>query len=361
MLIPLLFAAVATFSRQQEVPTAVFTEPYVGMQFNYPKTWTVVHSNKRKDKDRTTLMIPIDGSSEKGELNIDRTTFHASTDLWQTIQLRANEQLHRTVTRQWSQEVLGVSMLFSRIDYTDHGTAMASMIGLFYTRTNEKLLLRLTSPASDFDKVNIEFGRLLETLRQTDGKLPQEDNPNVDLTDITPKLEKAPIRPHSVDPTPKKTIAPIRAPVSVETVVSTRKVVLRVPLGWTAENIKENGFDLKTPELNGSIHFQVFSTLDSDAPNAALIKFCATDLDTFTKVGSREDSNPDLNKAGCTISTVWRVGKDANGDLTTCAAMGSMGEYYFLTMYRLNSVASVKAEKRILDALFKSISVEPLP
>jgi hypothetical protein len=252
-------------------------------------------------------------------------------------------------------------MLFSRIDYTERGNAMTSMVGLFYTRTNEKLLLRLTSPSGDFDKVNIDFGRLLETLRQTDGKLPQEDNPNVDLTDITKKPEPAPIRPHSLDAAPKVTKALFKAPVTIEAVVSTRKVVLRVPEGWKAESIKDNAFDLKSPELPGSIHVQLFSTLDSDAPTVALIKLCASDLDTFLKVNTREDTNPEFNKAGCSISTVWRSGKDANGDLSTCAAAGSMGEYYFLGMYRHPGAASVKAEKKILDTLLKAVSIEPLP
>src|ERR1700733_13543235 len=200
MKIGLLLVAAGLLTIRQDVPTATFTEPFAGFQFNYPKTWSVVKPKKHKDGSHTTFSIPIEGSSDTGELDVDRTDYHASIDLWQTIQLRANEQLHRQVVRQWTQEVLGVSMLFSRIDYTERGTPMSSVVGLFYTRTSLKLLLRVTSPTANFDKVFYEFNRILETLRETDGKLPQEDDPSVDLAPVTKKLEKAPEKPHDLTP-----------------------------------------------------------------------------------------------------------------------------------------------------------------
>lgn len=359
MLIPFLFVAAVTLSRQQDASTAVFTEPYAGIQFNYPKTWTVVKSKKRKDQDRTTLEIPIEGSTAKAELSVERTTFHASTDLWDTIQLRANEQLHRSVTRQWNQEILGVSMLFSKIEYTDHGTPMTAVVGLFYTKTVEKLLLRMTCPSDSFDNVNIEFKKLLETLRRTDGKMPEEDNPNITLDESEKKPEPAPIRPHTLENTQKAVKQIAKAPVAILTTVSTRKVVIRVPEGWTPQDAKDNQFTLKSTELSQPIHIQVFSTLDSDTPANALIKLCAQDLNSFSKVASRKDSNPEANKAGCIVSTVWRIGKTQSGDVATCTILGSMGEYYFLGTYRQPDISSVKAQQKLIESLLKMVSIEP--
>ena len=359
MIIALFFVAVARFTPLQDVPTAVFTEPFCGFQFNYPKTWSVVKSNKRKDRDRTTLVIPIEGTEDKAELDVDRTDFHASTDLWQTIQLRANEQLHRQVVRQWTQEVLGVSMLFSRIDYTERGVQKSAVVGLFYTRTSEKLMLRLTSPTEDFDKVFYTFGKMLETLRQTDGKLPEEDNPNIELAPVSKKPELAPIMAHAIDASSKNNKTVVKAPVTVDIVVSTRKVTFRVPEGWTAENVKGNEFDLKQENLTVPLHLQFFSVLDSAPPMQALTKLSAHELSSFNTVDSREDSNPIANKAGCTVATVWRFGKGSNGEIITSEAMGSMGDYYFLSTYHQTDKVQSKADRKLIDALLKLVSIEP--
>ena len=362
MMLALIFAAVTRLSAPQDAPTAVFTEPYVGMQFNYPKTWKVVKTGKRKDRDRTTLIIPIEGSGDTAELDIDRTDFHASIDLWQTIQLRANEQLHRDVVRQWTQEVLGVSMLFSRIDYTDHSRPMSAVVGLFYTQTSEKLMLRLTSPTADFDKAFYNFGKVLETLRQVDGKLPVEDNPNVDLAPASKKPELAPLSPHAIDAKTKSNQKQsFKAPVSIDVVVSTRKLAVRVPLEWESDKLNGNEFDLKVAGLSAPVHVQCFSVLDSDAPMIALTKLSAQNLAMFSTVATREDSNATANKAGCTVASVWRFGKDAKGDIVTAESMASQGDFYFLLTYHVTDKAVTKADRKLLDSLLSQVSIEILP
>jgi len=360
MKIALLLAAVCSLSFQQDVPMATFTEPFVGFQFNYPKAWTITKT-KRKENWRSVFAIPLEGTSETAQLEVDRTEFHSSTDLWQTIQVRANEQLHRQVVRQWSQEVLGVSMLFSRIDYTDHGTPTSAVLGLFYTRTNEKLLLRLTSPTTSFDKVYSDFNRVLETLRQTDGKLPEEDDPNVELV-VDKKLEKAPVEPHALSSTTTGKKTKVKAPpVTVDIVVSLKKVMLRMPLGWTAEKIKGNTLDLREATLSAPLHVQLFSILDSDPAMAALTKLSASHLDDFDKVATREDSNPTANQAGCTVASVWRLGSNAKGQIVTCDAMGSNGNYYLLFSYRQTDRTQYKPDRKLIDLLLKQINLESAP
>jgi len=359
MKIALLLAAICGLSFSQDVPTATFTEPFAGFQFNYPKTWTITKT-KKKESWRSVFSIPLEGTSDKAQLEVDRTEFHATTDLWQTIQLRANEQLHRQVVRQWSQEVLGVPMLFSRIDYNDRGTPTSAVVGLFYTRTNEKLLLRLTSPTASFDKVFYEFNRILETMRQTDGKLPQEDDPSVEFT-VEKKMEKAPVTPHVIDAAKTTPTSKVKPPVVVDLVVSLKKVNLRMPLGWSSAKVKGNTLDLTESTLSEPLHVQLFSVLDSDPAMTALTKLSASFLDQFKTVTTREDTNPVANKAGCTVASVWRIGKGDQGDIVACEAMGSMGDYYFLLTYRHTNRASYKTDRKAIDLLLKQVSIELAP
>ncbi len=357
----LLLAAICSICLQQDVPTATFTEPFVGFQFSYPKTWTITKSNKRKDRDRTTFSIPIDGSSSKAEMDVDRTDYHASIDLWQTIQLRANEQLHRQVVRQWTQEVLGVSMLFSRIDYTEHDTAMSAVAGLYYTRTSQKMFLRLTSPTAEFDKVFYEFSRVLETLRQLDGKLPVEDDPTKDLAPAPKKPSLADLGPHAIETAKAGKVHETKAPIAVDVVVSTKKVTVRVPTGWSTDKVKDNSLELNETTLSSPLHVDVFSILDSDPAPTALVKLSASQLDKFSSVTSREDSGPSTNKAGCTTAAVWRIGQSASGPRMTCEAMCSMGGYYLLLTYSQSNLAQYKADRKLIELMLKQMSVELAP
>jgi hypothetical protein len=361
MKIALLLAAVASLSFAQDVPTATFTEPFAGFQFTYPKTWTLAKATKKKDSWHTIFSIPIEGSDTKGELDVDRTEYHASIDLWQTIQLRANEQLHREVVRQWTQEVLGVSMLFSRIDYTEQGVPMTSVSGLYFTKTNQKLFLRLTSRASDFDKLFYEFGKVLETLRQLDGKLPEEDDPTKELAPAPKKPELADISFHAIESAKTAKTAYFKAPTTADIVVSTRKIVFRMPTGWAPDKVKGNTLELTEPTLSSRLHVEFFSLLDSDPAQVALTKLAASHLDQFTKVANRTDVGPNTNKGGCSVALVWRVGESTKGPLMTCDAMGTMGGYYFLMSYSQTDEVQYKADRKLIELLLKQVSIELAP
>ncbi len=361
MKIALLIAAVSCLTFPQDTPTATFTEPFVGFQFKHSKAWTIVKSTKRKDSARTTFSIPIEGSSDKAELDIDRTDYHASIDLWQTIQLRANEQLHRQMVRQWTQEVLGVSMLFSRVEYTERGTAMTSVLGLFYTKTSQKMLIRLSSPAGSFDKVFYEFGQVLETLKSVDGKLPEEDDPSKELAPAPKKPERADLAPHPIDSPKNHKNQAKMAPVAIEVVVSTRKLNLRIPEEWKGEGIKDNTLQVTGPLLSKPLHIELFSLLDSDPALTALTKVSSTSLANFVKVDRREDTGPTNNRAGCSVSSTWRTGTDAKGSLMTCEAAGSMGGYYFVLTYSQTDAVAYKADRKLIEQLLKTISLEIVP
>ncbi len=371
----LLASTIALFTTQQDVPTKTFTEPYLGMQFTYPTTWVMEKTttptltgskkpSKRKpkvDKSRTLFLIPIENSLNKAELEVVRTEYHASIDLWQTIQLRESELDKTQIVRQWEQDILGVPMLFSRIDLGQKGGGNSAIVGLFYTRSSFKLLLRLTAPTSEIDKVTYQFNKMLETLRYTDGKLPQEDDPSIDLDPVGKKLVPVAPTPRIIDAPTKGPKVLFKAPVTADLVVSTRKITLRLPQSWVPEQAKDNVVDLKEASLTAPLHLQVFSSLDSDLAPTALLKLAAKDLNEYTTVASREDSSQKINSAGCTVATVWREGKSSSGDLIVGHASGSMGEYYFLLTYRQTDKALAKADRKVIEALLKQISLETNP
>jgi hypothetical protein len=371
-----LFATALTLiAVQQDATTKTFTEPYLGIQFNYPKSWSIEKTttptiavsptkSKRKpklDKTRSLFSIPIEDSINKAELEVVRTEYHASIDLWQTIQLRESDLDKTQVVRQWEQDILGVPMLFSRVDSSAHGAQTTAIVGLFYTRTSLKLLLRLTAPSSEIDKVTYEFNKMLETLRYVDGSLPKEDDPSINLEPVTKKLQPVLPTPKVIDAPSVGPKVPLKAPITADITVSTHNVMLRFPEGWSVKNTKDNTVDLVSANVSVPLHLQGFSTLDSDPPTTALLKLSAKDLGDFVKVGSREDTAQKVNAAGCAVSGVWRIGQSSSGDLVTGEASGAMGEYYFLVHYRQTNIVQYKADRKAIELLLKQISIETAP
>ena len=202
---------------------------------------------------------------------------------------------------------------------------------------------------------------MLETLKYVDGSLPKEDDPSITLEPITKKTEPVAPVPKIIDAPPTGPKIVYKAPGTVDFVVSTRKLKLRLPEGWSAENSNNEVVKLKVASLSTPIEVHGFSILDSDQPTTALIKKAAQDLNDYSSVTSREDFAPVTNKAGCLVSSVWRVGKSAEGDLVTGYATGSSGDFYFVLTYRQKDKTNYKADRKVLDQLLKHISIELVP
>jgi hypothetical protein len=352
----LLLAAAALLTLAPKQEPTVFIEQFVGLQFTHPATWKVT----KKTKDRTYLSIPVQGSSEPAELQIVRTDFHADKEIFQSVQMRINEQLGRTVARQWEQEILGVPMLFTKINFVEGGISKSTLTGLFNTRTSLKMLVRLTAREADYDAVSYEFHQAMETLRTTDGKLPLPDDPGV-------KLDPAPKKPVALPPPPKlldgekKPVTAVKPTQTAEVTVSLRKVKLLYPEGWTADEVQGNKIVMKHPEVRDPVVLELFTTLDSDPPQRALFKASTVSLGLFTQVTAREDKAAALNKAGASLSSVWRTGKTEKGELASFEAVGAAGEYYFLTSYKQSDMALYKVERKLIESLVDLLTIEPMP
>jgi hypothetical protein len=359
MNLPLQIAALVLLAQQGTAAptTKTFTEPYVGLSFNYPATWKIV----KQKRDHTAISMPIPDSSDVADLEIQRTQFHQDKDLWQTIQLRINEQLKRTVTRQWDQEILDVPMLLTRIDYVDKGTATSATTGLLYTRTDQKFLFRLTAPHDSFDKAEYQLESALQSLRTVDGSLPKADDPNVKL-DTPKKLVAAPLGPQILTSPAAAALKPILSPVKVDTIISTKKVTLRFPEGWTVTDKADSSMTLTHVGLSAPLKVSLASDLDSDPAPTALDTAAASTLDQFQTGPFREDRGPVPNHSAALIAMVWRVGKDQKGAyLSTFAGTCQSGDFYFVVKYQQTNPIATKGDRKLIDDLMDLSCLVPEP
>lgn len=347
-----LAAFVALAPQGQE--TTALSDPYLGLAFNYPKKLTLI----KKTKDMLRYSVPIEGTASTAELEIIRSPYHADKELWQTIQLRANETLKREVVRQWEQDIINVPMLFTQANWTDKGTAKTTLSGLFYTQTPQKLLVRLTAPATDFPKVQYEFQTSLESLHTLDGSQPKEDDITVKF-DPAKKAEPPPVKPTIISNGGHETGKAYKGPVDVSLSVSTKPVVLHLPQGWSATDVTDGKLKLSHPKLSTPIEIEVRSILDSEAASVALNKRVSDGLAAFAPGPHRIDTAPTANRAGCAVGTVWRTGKaTAGGELYTFDASALQGDFYLLATYRTTAAAAYKQDRELIGELFDGISLE---
>lgn len=332
--------------------TASYSDPVLGLAFDHPKAWVV----GKKTKDSSRYTVPIPDSTETAELEVVRTPFHSSKEIWNTIQVRVNEQLKREVVRQYEQDVLSVPMLFTQVNFTEQGVSKTTLSGLYYTRTPIKLLIRLTAPTAEFEKAQFSFQEALQSLRTMDGSTPTEDDENVPLT-VTKNTPKAPPQVKVIKTGGKDKTGPVKL-VDVPIVVSTKPVVFRVPEGWRTENVEGGKLTLRHDDLSGPITVEFHSTLDSEPAQNALFKLSSASLNDFTAINRREDTNNEANKAGCLITTVLRIGKSSAGDLAVHESAGVQGNFYFLTSYRQTNVAVLPAERKLIEALLAQVSLQ---
>lgn len=332
--------------------TASYSDPVLNLAFEHPKAWTA----GKKTKDSARYTVPIPESTETAELEVVRTPFHSSKEIWNTIQVRVNEQLKREVVRQYEQDVLSVPMLFTQVQFTEQGVSKTTLSGLYYTRTPVKLLVRLTAPTAEFEKAQFSFQEALQSLRTLDGSTPTEDDENVALT--VPKSQPKEPPKVKVIKTPGKDKPVDVKLVDVPLTVSTKPIVFRVPEGWRTENVDGGKLTLRHDDLSGPITVEFHSTLDSEPAQNALFKLSSASLNDFSAVNRREDTNNVANKAGCSITTVWRIGKSSNGDLAVHESAGVQGNFYFLTSYRQTNAASLAAERKLIEALLSQVSLQ---
>jgi hypothetical protein len=335
-------------------PTLTYTDGDLNIGFEYPKTWTI----SKRDKRVTEWKVPIDGSSNVGQLQLIRATYRGEPDLWQMIQLRSAEIAQRHVVRQWSQDIIGTPFLCTQLEYDLGGVPTTELTGLYYRSGAKKMLVRLVTPTSAFDNTRYRLQQVLETLRTIDGSAPKTEDPEQPLPVVGPKPEPTrPVKALSGQGAPKFSLAK----QSLQLRVSERDVALRFPDGWTAEKLESGEVRLTTAGLSAPVLIHVFSVLDSPPPDQSLLTMSAKSLDRFVTVSHREDASIEANRAGAKVWLVWRLGKSAAADLGTVDATSSSTDFYFNLTFASANLSGFGSERALITKLLERASLSSVP
>jgi len=364
--------------------TKTYTNFEIGMAFDYPSTWVYVADPK---KAKSKSLIPPDlfrkkakkGPVAPGKQVQDEALFyipsgaHTSNfevysalwdqtpDLWESIQVDANKELKRSVVKQWREEILGVPLLLTKIAYDDAAGHEVGLIGLVYSRTPYKMAFRITAPDENYDAAEYEVRQALLSLRTTQGGLPVPEDPNhpLDKSAYTNVVNRAPaevvITGHKVDPKKIK-----KGAVALPLSIADKKVVLTMPEGWTSTVGTDGTVTLHNAAVTGDVMISVASTLDSDPPQAAILKTSAQSLDLFSKVESRNETMEEITTGGASTDTIWRTGTSDKGAITSCDSVGATNDLYWILRYRMDG-AMTPAMKKALAELIDGMSVDPAP
>lgn len=367
----------------EQATTKTFSDFQIGMQFDYASNWVMVADPKpgkgnwldtiigKKKKPKiaagkqaqgeSLFYVPANGRT--ANLEIYGVMWAQTPDLWETNQVDANNALKRQVVKQWREEILGVPLLLTKIAYEDAATGPTNaIIGLVYSRTPYKMLFRLTCIDTDYDAADFELRQALQSLRTTSGAMPLPEDPNhpLDASAYVKVVNKAPKvwSMTTAQPDPAKVK---KGEVLVNAIIANTKSILSMPAGWTADAPAADGtITLHNAAVTGAVVISLASVLDSDPPQAAILKASAASLDAFTKVDKRHETQHGFTTAGAATDTIWREGAGANGALTTCEAYGATGEQYWLLRYQMAGTPTAVEMKAIND-LIDGMSVDPAP
>lgn len=334
----------------------------LGMKFSYPKAWELT-TNK---KEETRILIPLENTSDRAVVEVYSVSFRSEPEIWQLSEAAFAKTMKRKVERQWEEEILGVPLLLTKVDFADKGSQKVSETGLVYSLGFHKLMYRITATPDLFDKADYEWRKVLQSLRTWTGEMPQkEDGSKIERKDPIPSGAKTDEVPHPTIPheiNAKPAVKPVKSPpaATLETGDS-KKVVLCAPTSWKAETNKDGSVTLHSSGVSGPITVTVFPVAGSDPAPIALLKASASSLDSFAKVTSRDESLPRNNLAGASVAAIWRSGAASKGDLFTCEASCQSGDFYFLLTYRTDNAAHWKEDRHEIAELLDHMSLEPAP
>lgn len=362
----LLALALSAVAQEPTANPSTFTDPTLGLSFTHPANWTQVKSEPAKpakgkgkkngksaDDGSVRFSIPLDNSAP-AELTITPASFSGAPEKWQQFQVDANRNLKREVERQWEQEVLGVPMLLTKINYTEEGVQKTTVTGLLYNAAAYKLLFRLTGPTASFDAAQFQFNQALESLRTTSDTLPTAQEPDKPIT--PPPTPGTPDAKRTLFERPKVTalVAPLALPVKVAGHAAT----FNVPEGWTIEAKDADTYLLKHSGLKTPVTMKLLPAGTSARPAELLTNAANETLKEFETVDLREDTPGLANKAGNPVLAIWRQGKGPKDPLAAMDAILATAELNVLFSYRSAPGGNFKSERRTIQEMLDRAGVK---
>jgi len=346
----------------------LFQSPPHGLAMRHPDNWTF-----KQKKSFSEFTIPIAEGRSQARVEIFENTFRTTAADWQTLQETVAKDMKRTVERQWSEDLLGVPLLMTKVNYTEKAFEMSSLTGLLFTRTNVKFQFRMVVPAGSYDEAETLWKEALLTLQTIDGNLPQPEDPEgaikrpVGKPVKGEKPEKASSTNAAAPEKPRPTIvmhSSLNKPQksrpgseSLPLTVSGKEATLRFASGWTVEKQGEK-FRFSHTKVKGSILVEALTPIDSPEAERQLILAPASTFGAFTKIGKRVDSPAVRTDAGYKLSTIWRDGESAQGPLFILHGVAQGDGNYWLMEYRNTSLKAYSDERKTIEQLMNSLAIE---
>lgn len=325
---------------QDPAQTKTFVTSDRLLEMQIPKDWKV-------EKERTRQIVSFKTPEGTVKIEVYATKYVQPAEDWQALQRTVNEQMKRTIVRQWDEEIMAVPMLFTSIKYTETREGdLGVLIGLLYSNTADKFHFRLVSPLASMENAEGAWRSALLTMRTSSGKPPKTEDGNPDSTDdVKPISEGNTLNLASHAPKPK----PL-GPVKVAFSTSGRDGVLRLPKG--AEVLAESPVKVKWSGLEG-IELTLHSNDDSPASALFLMQEVNKDLDRFKSVALRENFGPKRNAVGVDVLTVVRTGVNDAGNLQSIFAVVDNGKFYVVLRSERTDASVFKKHQ---DALLKLVN-----
>lgn len=358
---------------QQQTSDKVFQSPTLGLSLSHAPTWAF----KRK-KHSSEFTIPIQDGKSQFRVEIFEAEYRGTIPRWQEIEAMLVSSTKKTLIKQWQEEYLGVPMLLTSSSYTDkNGYELSMQSGLLYTKGPTKFQYRLESPSGVFDEAQQIWKEALLSLRTTDGRVPEVEDPESVVPDVESKKKpkkdrldpvgKPDTRPSDavVKPTKTERITAddfdrgkiVLGPQSQKVTVGGKEGELRFAAGWTLKPVEGTGFILTHPKVPIKLTLEAAGVLDAPQPDRALLGLANQTLDLFKTVSSRLDTNPRWTRAGQKLITVKREGVDSAGKaITVVHAVGYLGDYYWAGTL-VGTPDEFKAGQTVINDLFETMAV----
>lgn len=325
--------------------TRTFRDDKLGLAFQYPKDWKL-----RRERLYSILEIPLaDGRTAK--VQIINSNYKSKPESWQQVQKDVNVAANREVIKQWEEELLGVPLLLTRVNYSEGAQPEGLLIGLLFTKEDEKFLFRLTGPQDVFAQLESIWRESLLSLSTANGKTPQgSQNPAGGGGGSKP--DKVIVMRQDGGKPAKPVLAPNVFPVNALSQI----VNVRLMEEWTCKSA-ETGFVLTHPRLAGPVALTLLQSPEANLKSVLLAE-SSKSLGLFTKVERRSESKALYNRAGFLVSSIVRAGKTANGELVSHQAAGSSAGLTWVISYQSTNLAAYTKELPMLDQLMATLSVD---
>ncbi len=338
--------------------TQTFQDKETGLTFSYPSTWEY-----RKERLYSVFEIPLEGG-KKANVQVLNVAFRQEQTAWQTAQADVAKTMNRTVDRQWDEVILGVPLLLTQLSYKEGDSAMASLVGLLYSRSGSKLSFRLTSAADTYTEAEQLWRTSLNSLRTISGDLPTSEDPTKPpttspirqpnepkVTNIPPAKVKQPKLPKGVKQEPMEVLG--------------QKLLLTLPRSWSVVK-KETLFVLTREGWGGEVllDFGAGNLLDM---RKAVLNQSNAQGSSFSEISFRSEEGPNLNAAGANVFQIERRGKlQADGaaprqDEMQLTTGGHTDLYYWVTFLKSEPGKSQRKSTDHLKELHKVLNLASQP